>query len=63
MSDNEAICGELIMQGNIHTVDDPAGSGASKVATGHPMAILVQFESIEDIRRAVADGRCTFTWR
>lgn len=46
--------GRLVIMGEI-TVKDLDDSERD-----HHMALLIEFDSAEDIRKAIADGHCTF---
>jgi hypothetical protein len=59
---SDEVRGALIAMGNLHMVDDPEAEGSSSLPYGVPMALVIQFHSKEDIRRAIKEGRCTFYW-
>lgn len=47
--------GKLKIMGNIETLED----GNTQE---HPMALLIEFDSPEDIRAAIKSGKCEFTF-
>ena len=55
--------GSLAIMGYIHTVDNPDSKCRSDDVVLHRYSILVEFDSNEDLLRAVADGKCAFVWR
>lgn len=50
------VTGKLTIMGQIE-VKEPD----DKTVT-HPMALLINFNSVEDIRQAIADGECKFVF-
>jgi hypothetical protein len=50
------ITGKLVVMGEIDTVEP------DDVTWKHPMALLIEFESAADIRQAIKDGECKFTF-
>ena len=50
------VTGKLIEMGDLKTADFDGTLHEQK------MAILVRFDSVEDIRRAINEGVCRFVW-
>lgn len=57
---SDLIAGQIVIMGRIDTVDDP--DDASTVVSYHK-AILIQFDTIDDCRQAIADGKCEFEFK
>lgn len=50
------VTGHLIIMGEIETVED------KNTTKKHPMALLIEFDSAEDIRAALNAMECKFEW-
>ena len=48
--------GRLVIMGEIETVE------SEDVTQRHPLALLIAFDSVDDIRAAIKDGQCQFTF-
>ena len=53
---------KLIEAGNIHVCDNQDADGADPTPTMVPMALLIQFDSIDEINQAIEQGKCEFKW-
>ena len=51
----------VVMMGNIHTVDNPEGEGKDSRPVETKLAILIQFETPEDLRAAIDARKIEFT--
>ncbi len=47
--------GKLVIMGEIETVEHDG-------TQMHPMALLITFKTKEEIRQAIADGKCEFNF-
>ena len=54
--EGSAVVGKLIEMGDLKSADSDGK------LHDQPMAILVRFDSVEDIRRAIKEGGCRFVW-
>jgi len=50
--------GNVVEAGDIHTINDPEDM---ETVCAVNMALVIQFESVEAIRKAMSDGKCEFT--
>ncbi len=51
----------LVMMGNLYTVDNPDSEGADSRPVETKMSILIQFESADELRKAIEDKKVEFT--
>jgi len=51
----------VVVAGNIHIVDDPESEGGSAVPYEIGRAIVIQFESTDLVRKALLEGKVSFT--
>lgn len=49
--------GKLKEMGHLTTIDIP-----DDARTDYKYALLIEFDSVSEIRQAIADGACTFGW-
>jgi len=47
--------------GNIFTVDNPEAEGSDSEPEEHKIALLIEFDSVDEIRQAMKKGECKFT--
>lgn len=48
--------GRLIEMGQITTIDQ------DEIKTNYKMALVIEFASTDEIRQAIKEGKCAFTW-
>lgn len=48
--------GQLAIMGQIDVKED------EETVQRYPMALLIKFKTVEEIRQAIADGECKFTF-
>lgn len=58
---SDLVMGNLCVAGDIHLVDDPNAMGRSDEVDKIPLALVIEFETVEDVRRAMSDGACQFS--
>jgi hypothetical protein len=50
----QPVMGRLAIMGEIVTVE------SEDTTQKHPLALLITFDSVEDVRKAIGDGTCRF---
>ena len=51
---------KLITAGNIYTVDNPKALGSDDEVHESVMALLIEFESVDELQEAMTNGQCKF---
>lgn len=51
---------KLKIAGQVFTTEDPESVKQSEAPQVHPLAILIEFEDVESLRKAVRDGQVKF---
>jgi len=60
-SNTEEAKGNACVAGDIHIVDNPEADGSDLEPEKIPFALLIEFDSADEVRKAMSDGSCTFT--
>lgn len=55
----DTVKGSAVIMGRVDTVDDCDDAGT---VVSYNRAVLIQFDSVEDMRRAIEEGRCEFVF-
>ena len=58
---SKIVKGNIVVAGDIHLIDKPSAQGRSDDVDRIEMALVIEFKSVADIRKAMADGMCEFT--
>jgi hypothetical protein len=58
---SDIVEGNLCVAGDIHLIDKPTAQGRSDDVDRIEMALVIEFKSVADIRKAMSDGVCKFT--
>jgi hypothetical protein len=60
-AENDIAYGNACIAGDIHIIDDPDAQGGDSKPEKITYALVIQFDSAEEVRKALKDQECSFS--